>query len=226
MRNLIIVLIVISSTIMYNSCTTNADNADSRTKITTINKQFELVPDKSKIDWTRFVDNKKVEKTIRLFGNDTKVTMENVQFNTEGTLDVKKGDLLMTDNKWVSGDVELDFTAVRLWSEEEQKYFATKEFPASQLKIESFENDTTGKDNYILNCTLSILDSTKAITIPAEITTDSLGLTLLKGVYKLQTLDWPLKENNDRKKVRKDEFTLNLELYFENTKSDTSVVYQ
>lgn len=227
MKIFYISLALISSITIFLSCATSSDNQpDNRVVIKKVDKQFILLSDKSKINWERFVDNKKVEKTIRLFGSDCKVTMENVQFNTNGTFNVGKGELLMTDDKWLSGTIELDFVAMRIWSDEEQKYFTTKEFPASVLRIDSFDDDTLGNGHYIMKCNLSILDSSKNIDIPVIINTDSLGLVNVDGNFKIQTLDWPLKETPDRANVRKDEITLNLNLYFENIKNDTSIVYQ
>ncbi len=187
---------------------------------------FELDTSKSVIKWDRFVDNKLINKKIKLFGSYVDVKMENVTFNTSGNTPVIGGDMQYVNNEFSSGKFQMDFSVCRFYSEEEESFFTIKNYPPSILLFKKMIPDTINKGKYNIEASLALRDSTKDITIPAEIIKDSLNNIRITGTYVMQTLDWPIRENPDRKNIRKDEITFNFDLYYQLKKSETDTLYE
>lgn len=221
MKNFFYLMSVAFIAVSCSNSTGTSDPADEKEKITTITDTWVLVPDASKIEWNREVDNKLVKKKVKMFGAYMDVTMENVQFSTSGDFIPDTGSMICVNNEWKSGEVALNITAMKLYSDNDEEFFTTKEFPGSKLTINEITPDSA--DAFTLNCTLTIPDSSKTLDIPVRIFGDAGGYQKMEGEFIIQTLDWPLKDKPDRANVRKDEISLKFSLAFEKQASDTVI---
>ncbi|PKP18611.1 MAG: hypothetical protein CVU05_13185 [Bacteroidetes bacterium HGW-Bacteroidetes-21] len=208
--------------LFFSSCS----NEQSRKFTVQESQSYDLDTAKSKISWERFVDNKEINKTVKIFGADVKVNMKDVKFNTNGTMPINKGFLKLVDKNFSEGFLEMDFSVCRFYSEEEASFFVVKDFPPAMMKFTKAEKDSLKKGNYLLFADLTVRDTTQAIQFPVEVEVDSAKNIHMKGVYVMQTLDWPIRENPDGEKIRKDEITFTLDLLFNLTKIASDTLYE
>lgn len=187
---------------------------------------YELDTSKTVIKWDRFVDNKLINKKVKLFGSYVDVKMENVTFNTSGNTPVIGGDMQYVNDEFSSGKFQMDFSVCRFYSEEEESFFTVKNYPPSTLLFKKMVADTINKGKYNIEASLTLRDSTKDISIPAETIKDSLKNLRVTGTYIMQTLDWQIRENPDRNNIRKDEITFNFDLFYQLKKSETDTIYE
>lgn len=199
---------------------------ESNKSIFSINKTDIYIADStnSVISWTRFADNKLINKKVKLFDSYVDIKMDNVTFNTSGTTPLKSGKLIYINDVFSSGKIEMNFSVCRFYSEEEESFFKVKDFPPAVLIIDGIYSDSiNNKEKLNVDATLTIRDSIKKITFPASLEKDSLNNLIFSGEYIMQTLDWPIRENPDRNNIRKDEITFKFNILFSlnNTLRDT-----
>jgi|GEM_PF-4599243 len=203
-------------------------SSEKNEKSFSISKTETFIVDTSKslVKWDRFVDNKLINKKVKLFGSYVDVKMENVTFNSSGTTPVTGGELIYINDVFSSGKIQMNFSVCRFYSEEEESFFKVKEYPPVIMQIKSIEQDSLNKSGKLnILATLTIRDSIKNISFPADFVKDSLNNLRMSGEYILQTLDWPIRENPDVKNIRKDEITFKFDLGFLLSKTATDTIY-
>lgn len=205
---------------IYSCNTSQSKETENTVKTEKYTDHYTIVADKSVLNWSRIVDNKLIKKKVKLFGSYMDVNMENVTFNSDGTLLISGGEIIKSENVWLQGFIEIPLTTFKFYNEEEEQFFTEDNLGIARLDINEIIQDTS-VNLFTLNGSLQIADSIKNISFPVEIYADSLNFVKAKGEFVLYTLDWPFRKNADRQNVRKDEITLKLDLCFEKTKTDT-----
>ncbi|MFH2140895.1 MAG: hypothetical protein ABIJ97_00630 [Bacteroidota bacterium] len=224
MTKLFCLLLVVCSFYFISCNNSQSENADvKKKKIEKYIDYYNIIPDKSLVNWTRVVDNKLIKKKVKLFGSYVDVNMENVKFDSNGSLEIKSAEFKKLNNIWNEGMIEIPLTTFKFYSDDEEQFFVQEDMGNARLQINEITADTSLLNIYNLNCVLNIADSSKKISFPAEFLIDSLQQIKINGEFVLQTLDWPFRKNADRQNVRKDEITLKLDLCLEKIKTDTII---
>jgi hypothetical protein len=206
--------------LIYSCSSSQSENTDNKIKTEKYTDHYTVITDKSVINWSRIVDNKLIKKKVKLFGSYMDVNMENVTFNSDGTLLISGGEITKSENIWLQGFIEIPLTTFKFYNEEEEQFFTEESLGIARLDINEIIQDTS-ENLFTVKGILHIADSANNISFPVEIYADSLNFVKAKGEFVLYTLDWPFRKNADRQNVRKDEITLKLDLCFEKTKTDT-----
>lgn len=150
---------------------------------------------------------------MKLFGAEVEVEMGEVELNTTGEAKLNSGELKDINNEVVSSVLSFDMTTFKINTDMEDKsddLFKANEYPESTLNFsEVVKNDT----NYTLKGTLTIADVENPIEAIATITDGAAGKKL-EGEFVINTLDWPLRDEEATKSTIKDEVTVSISLYF------------
>jgi len=211
MKSIIVILLV---AFVVSSCGSGTEKGNDKENFSVrTTTTYQVDSKRSKVNWKRNVENKVENKQINLFGATSTVNMENVSYSTDGIMPVLGGNLVYINDTPTSAELVVNFTMVRLFSKTSEKTLSTEEFPPSSLKIDNIKADSVA-GKYKLEGSLTIKDKTRPVTFPAEITKTGKDLVSLKGNLVLHTLDWPIREDADPARVKKDEITLELNLIF------------
>lgn len=186
--------------------------AEKEYKIT-VTENFSADTINSSITWVREVENKIVNKEIKIFGATATVSMENVSFSSNGNMPLLSGKLIILNDSLKSISLSVNFTMLRLYSKNSDKAISTETFPPSLMKIESISPDTIA-DHYFLEGEMTIKDKTGPISFPASIIADSSGNYIMNGTCYLQTLNWPIREDADISNINKDVISLMINIIF------------
>jgi hypothetical protein len=103
---------------------------------------------------------------------------------------------------------------VRLYSNNSNEAISTEKFPPSLMEITSIVPDTI-ENQYNLEGELTIKDKTGPVSFPATIYQDSIGNYMLNGICKLQTLNWPIREEADPANINYDIISLSMNVIFQ-----------
>lgn len=179
----------------------------------TVKQNFTADTVNSVITWVRDVENKVVNKQIKLFGATTTVNMENVKFSSNGDMPLIEGYMSIIDDSLANISLTVSFTMIRLYSNNSDEAISTEEFPPSLMEITSIVPDTI-ENQYNLEGELTIKDKTGLVKFPATIAQDSTGNYTLSGICQLQTLNWPIREKVDPANVNYDIISLNMNIIF------------
>ncbi|PLW92099.1 MAG: hypothetical protein C0592_12505 [Marinilabiliales bacterium] len=175
----------------------------------TVTKNFTADTVNSVITWVRDVENKVVNKEIKIFGATTTVNMQNVKFSSNGDMPLIEGTLNIIDDSLADISLTVSFTMIRLYSNNSDQAISTEEFPPSLMEINTIVADTI-ENQYNLEGELTIKETTGPIKFPATIRQDSTGNYVLNGICQLQTLNWPIREEANPENITYDIISLNM----------------
>lgn len=218
MMSLAIIVFVIA-------CGSNSNSSKDKEFTVKNSKVFKLDTVNSSIKWNRSVDYKYLKTQVKLFGMMTDVSMENVQFETEGTAFAQSGDLTLINDAMESGKLMIDFSVIRFYSESEEAFFVNETYPPAALTFKKFTQDTTVENSFIADCELTLIDKTKSVSFPIELKKDDKGNIKIVGKYLMKTMEWPIYKNPDNKSVNKDEIMFNFDLFFNLDSEISDTVY-
>lgn len=177
----------------------------------------------SQVSWERSADYKVINKKVKLFGSYVTVNLENMEYTTSGNTPVIGGWLVMSSQKPDTARLEMDFSICRFYSEEEEAFLTTDQYPPAIVQFTRFLPDSAG---YTTEAVLTLRDSVKNIAFPVKLEYDSLKNLRLTGTYTMQTLDWPIRENPDRANIRKDEIAFRFNLLLKIREEVRDTIYE
>jgi polyisoprenoid-binding protein YceI len=180
----------------------------------TVTQNFSADTVNSVITWVRDVENKVVNKEIKIFGSTATVNMENVKFSSNGDMPLIDGKMVLINDSLTNISLTVSFTMVRLYSNNSNEAISTEKFPPSLMEITSIVPDTI-ENQYNLEGELTIKDKTGPVSFPATIYQDSIGNYMLNGICKLQTLNWPIREEADPANINYDIISLSMNVIFQ-----------
>lgn len=169
---------------------------------------------KSTATWERVLDQKATKKKVKLFGAMAEVEMGPVKLNMEGNVTPVKGGLKLVNDACESGNLIFDMATFKFAEESGQGLFDVKDYPQSELTFDKFkELKGDAKYNSTVTMTLTIQKHSETITAPMMVTNDGKTCSI-KGNFKFNTLDFPLRDNAQKKDINKDEITVFLDLSY------------
>lgn len=171
----------------------------------------------STIKWQREVENKVENKQVSFLGVTATVNIDNASFSSEGTLPVLGGKIEYRGDSLQSLNLLVDFTMIRLFSKSSVQAISSEKFPPSTVQITKIRRDTT-EGSYILSGNLTMKDKTGPVEMHSFIEKKDTSTVVMKGHMKLQTLDWPIREEADPSRIQKDLITLEMDLVFSKVK--------
>lgn len=179
-------------------------------------------PEKSKADWSRVLDQKATKRQVKLFGNMVDVEMGPVKMDMSGNVELVEGGLTTKDEGYEKGQIVFDMATFHFAKEKGEGLFNVKEYPHSTLDFLSFTVTSDSVKNYNSRVKLTIQEHAQEYDIPLSLTKSD-SILKLKGSFKFNTLDFPLRDNIQKKDVNKDEITVKLDLGFDlaGTKKDS-----
>ncbi|PLX09806.1 MAG: hypothetical protein C0596_00550 [Marinilabiliales bacterium] len=212
MKNLlsIVALLIIFSSFACNS-STNSEVNDNTEENQIVKKEYKLDKEQSLISWVRNVDYKHISKQVFMFGAYVDVTMDNVQYETSGSLIPTEGELYTEDDIIVKGEVEIDLSLTRFYSEEEESFFVNETYPPATLKMNEFIDNEDG--NFTVKAELIMEETTVSIEFPAIISQTEEEI-VLSGEIKVQSSSLPILNQPDPENVNMDEIVFGMELAF------------
>lgn len=201
------------------------NQAENEVKIKEINttKTYELDLSKSSVKWKRHLEQGKTKTKIKLFGGTADVTIDGFKVNTNGDIDLVSGQISRWNDSISNGQIVFDFTSIRLnkgRNSKEDKLFTEKKFKSSTFEVQIIEESQS--TNSLTN-KLTIDSVTNEINTTAAVDYSKDSVLSIIGEFKMNTLDWPIREKENAKSVIKDEITLDVELFFNrnNIQQDT-----
>jgi len=221
----LIIISFVSFIIAGCSSGSGSEKTTKKTEITTT-KTYSLFTDKSTLTWNRQVDYKHLEKRVKVFGAYADVTMDNVQFETNGDAVLNNGSIVLVNDEYQTAELEIDLSLTRFYSDEEEEFFVSEEYPPAKLVIKSFKPVEGEKDSYTAECDLTINEVTKAVTFPVTMSKSEKDIISIHATYLMQTSEWPILKQPKPENVNYDEISFGFDLVFGNMaeKSDTAYI--
>lgn len=195
---------------------TSENKNSTETEITPedILADFELNTDESSITWERYLDQKATKKKVKLFGAMVDMEMGPVTLTMNGDVTPLNGTIKTVNNACSSGNLIFDMATFKFAEERGQGLFNVKDHPESELKFNEFKVLKGDKaNNYTVSMALTIQKHSETITAPMFVNFDGKSCSI-KGNFKFNTLDFPLRDNAQKKDINKDEITVFLDLSY------------
>ncbi|HOZ30938.1 MAG TPA: YceI family protein [Bacteroidales bacterium] len=223
MKSTIIFFVLICSVAITNNSCSGSVNQDKKNPEIRHTKTYTLNTEISSLRWSRQVDYKHLEKKVKVFGVYADVSLENVQFETNGDAKVTDGNMMIINDKFESGQIKIDLSLTRFYSEDEESFFVNETYPPANLLIQSFVKDSIGDNSYIAKGNLTINEKTMDIEFPVQLNIDEYSNLFFKAEYLMQTSDWPILKQPKPENVNYDKINFSFDLVFDNMveKSDT-----
>lgn len=212
MKNLLSILVL---SILFSglSCTssTEANNETEKEEVKKVVKEYALVNDNSIISWTRNVDYKHIETQVLMFGAYVDVSMDNVKYETTGEIIPDSGILVTEDGVPVSGEVVLDLSLTRFYSQQEEKFFVNETMPPTKIIFNEFilieDTDYSVKGDLIMGETVVPLQ------FPTYLVLNESRYTFT-SVIPIQSSQLPILNQPEPENVNMDDITFIMELSF------------
>lgn len=192
-----------------NEKTSETDNEQTPVEVI-INNNYRLVTNKSKADWERSLDQKATKQKVKLFGQMVDVELGEVKLTTNGTVELKDGELITTNDNITKATAIFDMASFKFSQNKGDGLFDVKNYPNSTLEITEIKKDSS---EYTATGALTIQKTTKPVNISLNIT-KSENSHILVGSFSVNTLDFPLRDNVKAKDVNKDEIKIMFELNY------------
>lgn len=188
------------------SNSSNSQETEEEVK-TVITSDYQLISSESSAKWERTLDQKPTKQKVKLFGKMVDVELGEVKLNTNGTVQIKEGNLTTTDDKISSCDVVFDMASFKFSEEKGSGLFDVTEYPNSTLELYNFEQS-------IIKGKLTIQEVSNEIDVNL---TSSLNKDIytLTGSFVLNTLDYPLRKKVKEKDINKDEIKVTFEFIYQ-----------
>lgn len=211
-------LVIISlMTFGFLACSTEDHQKDQEieivSEISDITTEYILVSDSSSVKWERYLHEGPTKKKMKLFGADVEVEIGDVELNTVGEAQLNSGKLIEVNNELISSTLSFDMTTFKINTDMENKFddlFKANEYPESIL---NFSQVVKTDSNYTLNGSLTIADVENSIVATANIFDHNEGKKM-DGKFVINTLNWPLRDEEAIKSTIKDEVTVSISLFF------------
>ncbi len=212
MKNLLSILALL---IIFSSFTcsfsSNSEVKDNTEENQIIKKEYKLDTEQSIISWTRNVDYKHISKKVLMFGAYVDVTMDNVQYETSGSLIPTEGELFTEDYIIVEGEVEIDLSLTRFYSEAEENFFVNETYPPATLKMNEFIDE--GDGNFSVKAELIMEETSVPVEFPGLITQTEEEI-VLSAELTVESEQLPILNQPDTENVNMDEIVFVMNLIF------------
>ncbi len=187
-------------------------NSDENTEVILIRKtsEYVLIPDSSEVTWNRYLNQKPTKQNVQIFGFSVEADLGEVEMTTSGTANVRSGNLILIDFNPVEALIIFDMQSFKLAKEKGKGLFDVKNYPECSLHIKSFEEQG---DAYLVSSELTIENTTKETQFELNVT-ENVDKIVLSGSFKINTLDYPLRDNVTAADVNQDVITINFVIPF------------
>lgn len=179
----------------------------------------------SKVTWQRYLEQGKTTTKVKIFGQLADVTIDGLKLNTDGRVLLKSGEMVNVNDSLTNCEVQFDLNMVSVQKQNTKK---DKLLKTRQLKNSKFSITVTKEKPsvYLMVNKMTINDVTKEPITKASTDFENDSLIVIKGEVIFNTLDWPIRDDDNIKSVIKDEITIDMELLFNlvNVKKDTVYV--
>lgn len=199
---------------------------DSQKQIKSINvsRTYELDTLESSAKWNRFLEQGETKTKVKLFGQLADVTIDGLKLNTDGKVVLNSGQMVNYNDTLTKGEVnfDLNLVGVNKQNTKNDKFLKTKQLEGSKFDISVTEEEP--KVFYIVN-KMTIGDSIKEPFTTASFDLKNDSTITFTGEVKFNTLDWPIRDDENVKSVIKDEITMKMELIFNLTSINRDTIY-
>jgi len=215
--------IPVVAVIVFGILSCGGANEDNRESEVIISKTYGLDTENSTVTWNREVNYKSITSQVNLFGVMSDVLMENVEYQTNGDAVVSSGYLLDVDGKMLIGDIEIDLSLTRFYSQQEERFFVNEVYPPAYLDIYAFEKNADVETEYTAFCLLTMGQTMDSISFPVEIIVVDGESVQMVGAYMIETSNWPILNQPEPEDVVFDNiyFDFNLNYIFESEAEET-----
>lgn len=196
---------------------------DNREATVIITKTYGLDTENSTVTWNREVNYKNITTQVNLFGAMVDVSMEDVEYQTNGDAVASSGYLLDVDGKMLIGDLEIDLSLTRFYSQQEESFFVNEEYPPAYLDIYAFDKNEDVENEYTAFCLLSMGDTSDSVSFIVEMTVVDGESVQMIGSYMMETSNWPILNQPEPENVVFDNiyFDFKLNYIFESEAEET-----
>lgn len=212
MKYLFLTALLILASCNTETANNSSDIAEADPTIEDVVAQMQLNTEGSEITWERFLDQKATKKKVKFLGAMVDVELGPMQLNMNGEVTPIRGEMTTINSQCSNGNLIFDMKTFKFAEEKGDGIFNTKDYPESELKFNSFsalEGDSV--NNYMVTMTMTIQDHSEDIEAPLSIKSGE-DWAKIKGAFIFNTLDFPLRDNVERKAVITDEVTVHLNL--------------
>lgn len=185
-------------------------NSDQESAPEAVMGRMELDPTLSSATWERTLDQKATTQKVKLFGQMVDVELGAVKMNTNGTVALQSGTLSTNNDEPIEATTVFDMTSFKIAQEKGNGLFDIQQYPSSALKMSDFIADSTGfttKGELTIQGTSAPVD-VKLVEIKNE------RARHLKGSLKINTLDFPLRDQVTTKDINTDEIVVSFDLIY------------
>jgi hypothetical protein len=205
-------LILLTTAIVITSCSGNSQQSEKKEDqfIIRTTSKYILVADSSSVQWERYLHQKPTKQTIQLFGAQVEADLGEVEMTTSGGAFAHTGTLTFVDDLPSEAIILFDMESFKLAKEKGNGLFDVKKYPDCELNILQFEKT---ESSYIASSILTIQEKSNDNEFEVQIERNKSNYSL-KGTFKINTLDYPLREQVTAKDVYEDVITVDFSLMF------------
>lgn len=187
-------------------------------------KTYSLDTLKSDANWKRFLEQGKTKTKVKLFGQLADVTIDGLKLNTDGNVILNSGEMINHNDTLTKGTIIFDLNLVSVKSQKTKndKLLKTKKLKDSKFSISITKEDTAV---YYMENKMTIGNVTKEPITTAHSDYKNDSIFTIIGEVKFNTLDWPIRDDDNVKSVIKDEITIEMELFFNLVDVEKDTVY-
>lgn len=166
----------------------------------------------SSVKWERAKTVKNVKQKVKLGNATIEMNLDEASFTASGDIPVKNGAWYSLGKQPDGGTIRLDMTklqAVQVGNDQRLEmtspdYLDVEHFPTAQLRFNKLDSD--GKGGYTAAMSLTVRDTTGAVSFPVTVQNGADGLpSKLSGTFTIDGMKWGLNRRNA--KVTKDAMT-------------------
>lgn len=216
-------LIPVAIFLAFGLLSCGGSSEDNRESTVIISKTYVLDTESSTVAWNREVNYKNITTQVKLFGVMADVSMDNVEYQTNGDAVASSGYLLDVDGEMLIGDIEIDLSLTRFYSQQEESFFVNEEYPPAYIDIYAFEKNEDIENEYTAFCLLSMGETMDSISFPVEMIVVEGESVNMIGSYMMETSNWPILNQPEPENVVFDNiyFDFNLNYIFESEAEET-----
>lgn len=185
-----------------------SENEETFTVITI--QEYSLQADSSSATWQRYLHQKPTKQKVELFGSMVDVEMGEVEMTTSGSVIAHTGTFIMKDGVPESAVILFDMESFKLAKQQGNGLFDVKKYPNCELNIQNFEKKG---NSYLATSSLTIQEKSKDNSFEVQIEKNKTNISI-SGSFKINTLDYPLREQVTAKDVYEDVITVDFSLSF------------
>jgi len=173
-------------------------------------QEYALQADSCVTTWQRYLHQKPTKQKVELFGSMVDVDMGEIEMTSSGSARTHTGTFIMKNGVAESAAVLFDMESFKLAKHQGNGLFDVKKYPNCELNIFRFEKKG---NSLIAISSLTIQEKSKDNEFEVHIVKSEKNFSI-SGTFKINTLDYPLREQVSAKDIYKDEITVDFSLLF------------